>query len=69
MAIMAGRCWTHWLATMSAWYEPHREYVEWSETNLQETWPDLPPRKRCSLDPCVKTLGMKLPHLSVMCDL
>ena len=31
MAIVAGRCRTPWLATASAWYEPHRENVEWSE--------------------------------------
>jgi len=31
MAIAASRSWTHWLAAMSAWYEPHREYVEWGE--------------------------------------
>jgi len=31
MAIAAGRCRTPWLATASAWYEPHRENVEWGE--------------------------------------
>ena len=31
MALAAGRRRTPWLATASAWYEPHRENVEWGE--------------------------------------
>jgi transposase-like protein len=43
----------------------------WSEVKktVQGTWPDLPPRSRDVLWTLVLTLGMKLLHLSVMCDL
>ena len=44
MVIAAGRTLTPWLATASAWYEPHRENVEWGEKTMQETWLVLPPR-------------------------
>jgi hypothetical protein len=39
--VMAGWCQTHWLATVSTWYDLHQEYAEWGEENYAGNlaWP------------------------------
>jgi hypothetical protein len=58
IAIAVGRCWTHWLATTSARYEPGQEYVKWGEED--NAWNMACPhsqKKRWGMDPYVRSSG------------
>ena len=67
MGSAAGRRRTPWLATVSAWYEPHREYVEWGEKDNAGNLA-CPPRNSDELWALMQTCGMKLVRLCVTFD-
>jgi hypothetical protein len=58
MVIAAGRHRTHWLATASAWYEHHREYMQWGKKDNAGNLACPPSqKKRWAMGPCVRRVG------------
>jgi hypothetical protein len=68
MVVTAGQRWTQWLATTSAWYEPHRECgVRWKGQCWKPGLSALP-EIAMSYGPLCQMRGIKLLHLSVTFD-
>ena len=58
MTIVAGWRRTPWLTTVIAWYEPHRENVEWGEKDNAANLACPPSQKqRWAMGPCVRRVG------------
>ena len=62
-------CWTRWMATARAWYEPHQEYVDWGEEDSAGNLACPPSQKwQWAVDFYVRHVGWSC-FISALCSI